>query len=210
MCSSLFMPIIWKSLSFFRNEFPLFIPNFISFNKLRERKVKTLTRNWRDHQRTGTHKLYRDISTGLAIFLNRKRVIFCEQVTKTASLESFSYFLLYIYVTFNMIQKYEIFIDTKFLCSIMFHFVLHCTNTSQLYWHEINITSPKILACLSFKPRISLILSQGMLFPKRIYFLSKKLRHVSKYFLLNKTLPFIIRPIEPLFLCFLYFPGVEN
>ena len=24
--------------------------------KLRERKVKTLTRNWRDHQRTGTHK----------------------------------------------------------------------------------------------------------------------------------------------------------
>ena len=25
-------------------------------HKLRERKVKTLTRNWRDHQKTGTHK----------------------------------------------------------------------------------------------------------------------------------------------------------
>ena len=25
-------------------------------NKLRERKVKTPTRNWRDHRRTGTHK----------------------------------------------------------------------------------------------------------------------------------------------------------
>jgi hypothetical protein len=57
-------------------------------HKLRERKVETLTRNWRDH-RTGTHntrKLYRDILTGTAIFFNRKRVTVCEHTTKKASL----------------------------------------------------------------------------------------------------------------------------
>ena len=30
--------------------------NIFYHYKLRERKVKTLTRNWRDHKRTGTHK----------------------------------------------------------------------------------------------------------------------------------------------------------
>ena len=31
-------------------------------HKLRERKVKTLTRNWRDYQRTGTHKHMETVS----------------------------------------------------------------------------------------------------------------------------------------------------
>ena len=37
---------------------------------------------------TNTRKLYRDISTGTAVFFNRKRVNVCEHTTKTASLES--------------------------------------------------------------------------------------------------------------------------
>ena len=35
-----------------------------------------------------TQTLYRDISTGMAVFLNRKRVNVCEHTTKTVSLES--------------------------------------------------------------------------------------------------------------------------
>ena len=60
-------------------------------HKIRERKVKTLTRNWRDHWRIGTRKTwkqYRDILTGKAIFINQKRVNVCEHTTKMASLES--------------------------------------------------------------------------------------------------------------------------
>ena len=34
---------------------------------------------------TNTRKLYRDISTGTAVFLNRKRVNVCEHTAKTAS-----------------------------------------------------------------------------------------------------------------------------
>ena len=37
---------------------------------------------------TNTRKLYQDILTGTAVFLNRKRVNVCEHTTKTASLES--------------------------------------------------------------------------------------------------------------------------
>ena len=37
---------------------------------------------------TNTWKLYRDISTGMAVFFNRKRVNVCEHQTKTALLES--------------------------------------------------------------------------------------------------------------------------
>ena len=37
---------------------------------------------------TSTQKLYRDISTGTAVFINRKRVNACEHMTKMASLES--------------------------------------------------------------------------------------------------------------------------
>ena len=36
------------------------VPKY-EYHKIRERKVKTLTRNWRDHCRTGTQKLYRNI-----------------------------------------------------------------------------------------------------------------------------------------------------
>ena len=39
-------------------------------------------------ERTNTRKLYRDISTGTAVFFNRKRVNVCEHTTRTASLES--------------------------------------------------------------------------------------------------------------------------
>ena len=35
-----------------------------------------------------TQKLYQDISTGTAVFINRKRVNVCEHTTKMASLES--------------------------------------------------------------------------------------------------------------------------
>ena len=37
---------------------------------------------------TNTRKLYRDVSTGTAVFLNQKRVNVCEHTTKTASLKS--------------------------------------------------------------------------------------------------------------------------
>ena len=56
---------------------------------LRERKVKTLTRNWRDHRRTDTRKLYRDILTGTAVFLNQKRVNVCEHTTIPGNFLSF-------------------------------------------------------------------------------------------------------------------------
>jgi hypothetical protein len=49
LCSLLFMSFIWSSLPF--SVSGIHILNY----KLRERKVKTLTRNWKDH-RTGTHK----------------------------------------------------------------------------------------------------------------------------------------------------------
>ena len=35
---------------------------FYFYHKLRERKVKALTRNWRDHKRTGTHKHMETVS----------------------------------------------------------------------------------------------------------------------------------------------------
>ena len=55
-------------------------------HKIRERKVKTLTINWRDHHRTGTLKLNRNISMDTVVFLNQKRVNVCEQTTKMVSL----------------------------------------------------------------------------------------------------------------------------
>jgi hypothetical protein len=108
-------------LTYFKDHVERKVPKYKN-HKLRERKVKTLTRNWRDHWRTGTHKhtetvsryfdrhgrlfqseeskcfwthdkdgvtrLYRDISTGTAVFLNRKTVNVSEHTTKmvTASL----------------------------------------------------------------------------------------------------------------------------
>ena len=59
-------------------------------HKLRKRKVKTLTRNWRDHRRTNTRKLYRDISTGMAIFFNLKRVNVCEPLESLRKVPSLS------------------------------------------------------------------------------------------------------------------------
>ena len=44
------------------------------YHKIRERKVKTLTRNWRDYWRTGTRTHTETVSRYLAIFINRKRV----------------------------------------------------------------------------------------------------------------------------------------
>ena len=63
------------------------VPKY-EYHQIRERKVKTLTRNWRDHWRIGTRKLYRDISTGTAVFINQKIVNVCEHMTKMASLDS--------------------------------------------------------------------------------------------------------------------------
>ena len=63
-------------------------------HKIRERKVKTLTRNWRDHWRIDTQKLYWDISTGKAVFINQKRVNVCEHMTKMASLASDAIFVV--------------------------------------------------------------------------------------------------------------------
>ena len=54
-----------------------------------ERKVKTLTKNWRDLHRKGTRKLSRNILMVTAVFLNQKRVNICEHLTENASLESF-------------------------------------------------------------------------------------------------------------------------
>ena len=53
--------------------------------------MKTLTRNWRDHCRTGTRKLYRDISTGTAIFISQKRVNVYEYTTKMVSCDMWSH-----------------------------------------------------------------------------------------------------------------------
>ena len=53
---------IWLQNSYYccfiqlHSESPPYVFQTIICHKLRERKVKTLTRNWRDHQRTGTHK----------------------------------------------------------------------------------------------------------------------------------------------------------
>ena len=62
-------------------------------HKLRERKVKILKgieEITKGQAHTNTRKLYRDISTGMAVFLNQKSVNVCEHTTKTASLESVS------------------------------------------------------------------------------------------------------------------------
>ena len=61
-------------------------------HKIRERKVKTLTRNWRDHWGWDTRKLYRDILTGTAVFVNRKRVNVCEHTQRWRLHFPFPYF----------------------------------------------------------------------------------------------------------------------
>ena len=54
-------------------------------HKLRERKVKTLTRNRRDHKRDRhTRKLYRDISTGTAVFVVCSQIFTLFRLRKTA------------------------------------------------------------------------------------------------------------------------------
>ena len=63
------------------------VPKY-EYHKIRERKVKTLTRNWRYHCRKGTRKLYQNISTGTAVFINQKRSNVCEHTTKMVSLEN--------------------------------------------------------------------------------------------------------------------------
>ena len=52
---------------------------FSYLHKIWERKVKTLTKNWRDHHRTGTHKLNtrkpnQNISMVTVVFLSQKRL----------------------------------------------------------------------------------------------------------------------------------------
>ena len=47
----------------------------ILYYKIWERKVKTLTRNWRDHCRTGTRKLYRNIKqAGPSLSIRREQM----------------------------------------------------------------------------------------------------------------------------------------
>ena len=53
-----------------------------------ERKVKTLTRNRKDHCRTGTRKLHWNILTVTAVFINQKRANASEHTTKMVSLVS--------------------------------------------------------------------------------------------------------------------------
>ena len=53
-----------------------------------ENSYQELKRPQKGQAHTNTWKLNRDISTGTAFFLNRKRVHVCEHTTKTASLES--------------------------------------------------------------------------------------------------------------------------
>ena len=66
------------------------VPKFEN-HKLRERKVKTLTRNWRDHRRIGTHKHTETVSRYFdrhcRLFQSEERNVF-EHTTKMASLES--------------------------------------------------------------------------------------------------------------------------
>ena len=53
-----------------------------------ENSYQELKRSQKRQAHTNTRKLNRDISTGMAVFLNRKRVNVCEHTTKTASVES--------------------------------------------------------------------------------------------------------------------------
>ena len=52
-----------------------------------ENFYQELKRSQKGQAHTNTRKLYQDISTGTAVFLNQKRVNVCEHTTKTASLE---------------------------------------------------------------------------------------------------------------------------
>ena len=61
----------------------------ISNYKIRERKGKTLTTNWRDLRRKDPWKHMETDSKVTDVFLNQKRVNVCEHPTKMASLESF-------------------------------------------------------------------------------------------------------------------------
>ena len=54
--------------------------------KIREGKWKLLPEI--EEITVGSRKLYWDISTGTAVFINQKRVNVCEHTTKMASLES--------------------------------------------------------------------------------------------------------------------------
>ena len=73
-----------------------------------ENSYEELKRSLKDRH---TQKLYRDISTGTAVFINRKRVKVCEHTTKMASCPSvissisgksfhfpFPYYMTYIYI----------------------------------------------------------------------------------------------------------------
>ena len=53
-----------------------------------ENSYQELKRSQKGQAHTNTRKLNRDISTGMAVFLNRKRVNVCKHTMKTASLES--------------------------------------------------------------------------------------------------------------------------
>ena len=58
--------------------------------KKSENSYQEFKRSRKGQAHTNTRKLNRDISTGTAVFLNRKRVNVCEHTTKMASLESCS------------------------------------------------------------------------------------------------------------------------
>ena len=58
------------------------------FLKTKTLYIYILKRSQKGQAHTNTRKLNRDISTGPAVFLNRKRVNVCEHTTKMASLES--------------------------------------------------------------------------------------------------------------------------
>ena len=53
-----------------------------------ENSYQELKRSQKGQAHTNTRKLNRDILTGMAVFLNQKRVNVCEHTTKTASLDS--------------------------------------------------------------------------------------------------------------------------
>ena len=93
--------------------------------------IKTLTQNkgkesensyqkLRDHSRTGTRKLNRNISTGTAVFLHQKRANVCEHTTKMASLFPFPYFVIFVlrYFPFHVVYllKHYNFMKVRAFC----------------------------------------------------------------------------------------------
>ena len=87
----------WRLFALQKYHYNKFVPCGKESTELRKSQIKgkesensyqELKRSQKRQAHTNTRILNRDISTGTAVFLNRKRVNVCEHTTKTASLES--------------------------------------------------------------------------------------------------------------------------